>query len=79
MNRNEIIRTAIGKTLGYVVQGFVYSEVTDSLSPQSAVLLKTSCKYGTNSLKYTSNNFIRKDFSSETLFKDTIDASFNAD
>ena len=27
MNRNEIIGAVIGKTLGYAVQGFVYSEI----------------------------------------------------
>ena len=79
MNRNEIIGTVIGKTLGYVVQGFVYSEIAKAINPQSALLIKTGTKYGIRLIKYTSKNYVRTDFRSETIFSDAIDASFFAD
>ena len=79
MNRNEIIGTIIGKTLGYAVQGFVYSEVANAINPQSALLIKTGTKYGIRLIKYTSKNYVRTDFKSETIFSDAIDASFFAD
>ena len=79
MNRNEIIGTVIGKTLGYVVQGFVYSEVANAISPQSVILIKTGTKYGIRLIKYTSRNYVRTDFKSETIFSDAVDASFFAD
>ena len=79
MNRNEIIGTVIGKTLGYVVQGFVYSEVANAINPKSVILIKPSIKYGIRLIKYTSKNYVRTDFKSETIFSDAIDASFFAD
>lgn len=79
MNRNEIIGTVIGKTLGYAVQGFVYSEIANSINPQSAILIRTGTKYGIRLIKYTSKNYVRTDFKSETIFSDAIDASFFAD
>lgn len=79
MNRNEVIGTVIGKTLGYAVQGFIYSEVANAINPQSVILLKTGTKYGIRLIKYTSKNYVRTDFKSETIFSDAIDASFFAD
>ena len=79
MNRNEIIGTIIGKTLGYAVQGYVYSEIANAINPQSVVLIKTGTKYGIRLIKYTSKNYVRTDFKSETIFSDAIDASFFAD
>jgi len=79
MNRNEIIGTVIGKTLGYAVQGFVYSEVANVINPQSVLLIKTGTKYGIRFIKYTSKNYVRTDFRSETIFSDAIDGSFFAD
>ena len=79
MNRNEVIGTVIGKTLGYAVQGFVYSEMANAINPQSVLLIKTGTKYGIRLIKYTSNNYVRTDFNSETIFSDAIDASFFAD
>ena len=79
MNRNEIIGTFIGKTLGYAVQGFVYSKIASAINPQSVLLIKTGTKYGIRLIKYTSNNYVRTDFKSETIFSDAIDASFFAD
>ena len=79
MNRNEIIGTVIGKTLGYVVQGFVYSEIANTINPQSVLLIRTGTKYGIRLIKYTSKNYVRTDFKSETIFSDAIDASFFAD
>ena len=76
MNRNEIIGNIIGKTLGYAVQGFVYSEIATAINPQSAMLIKAGTKYGIRLIKYTSKNYIRTDFKSETIFSDAIDASF---
>ena len=83
MNRNQIIGTVIGKTLGYAVQGFVYSELATAINPQSAVIIKTGTrfgiKYGIKLARYTSKNYVRTDFKSETIFSDAIDASFFAD
>ena len=79
MNRNEIIGTVIGKTLGYMVQGVVYCKIAEALNPQSVILIKTGTKYGINLIKYTSKNYVRTDFKSETIFSDAIDASFFAD
>jgi len=79
MNRNEIIGTIIGKTLGYAVQGFVYSEVASAINPQTAILLKTGTKSCIRLIQYTSKNYVRTDFKSETIFSDAIDASFFAD
>ena len=79
MNRNEIIGTIIGKTLGYAVQGYVYSEIANAINPQSVVLIKTGTKYGIRLIKYASKNYVRTDFKSETIFSDAIDASFFAD
>jgi len=79
MNRNEIIGTVIGKTLGYVIQGFVYCEIADAINPQSVVLIKTGTRYVIKLIKYTSKNYVRTDFKSETIFSDAIDASFFAD
>ena len=79
MNRNEIIGTLIGKTLGYAVQGIVYSEIASALNPQSVILIRTGAKYGSKILQYTAKNYIRTDFKTETIFSDAIDASFFAD
>lgn len=81
MNRNEIIGTVIGKTLGYAVQGFVYCELAQSMSmtPQGLILIKTGTKYGIKLIKYTSKNYVRTDFRSEIIFSDAIDASFFTD
>jgi len=46
MNRNEIIGTFIGKTLGYTVQGVIYSKIIEATNPQSLILIKTGTKYG---------------------------------
>ena len=79
MNRNKIIGTIIGKTLGYAVQGFVYSEVANAINPRSVILIKTGTKYGIRLIKDTSKNYVRTDFKSETILSDAIDASFFAD
>lgn len=78
MNRNEIIGTVIGKTLGYMVQGFVQSELANVLNPQSVILIKTGTRYGIKLIKYTSKNYVRTDFAAETIFSDAIDTSFFA-
>ena len=78
MNRNEIIGTVIGKTLGYVVQGFVYSELANVLNPQSVILIKTGTRYGIKLINYTSKNYVRTDFTGETIFSDAVDTSFFA-
>ena len=44
MNRNEIIGTIIGKTLGYVVQGVIYSELAKAINPQNIILIKAGTK-----------------------------------
>lgn len=79
MNRNEIISTVIGKTRGYAVQVSVYYGIANAINPQSVVLIKTGTKYGIRLMKYTSKNYVRTDFKSETIFSDAIDASFFAD
>ena len=79
MNRNELIGTIIGKTVGYTVQGFLYSEIARKINPQSVILIKTGTKYGVKLIKYTSKNFVRTDFNSETILSDAIEASFFAD
>ena len=42
-------------------------------------LIKTGTKYGVKLIKYTSKNFVRTDFNSETILSDAIEASFFAD
>ena len=79
MNRNEIIGTAIGKVAGYAVQGFIYSQIAQAMSPKSVLLIKKGTKYGIKVIKYTSKYYVRKDFKSESIFSDAIDASFFAD
>jgi len=79
MNRNEIISTAIGKTLNYAVQGFVYSEIANAINPQTALLIRSSTKYGIKLIKYIYKNYVRTYFKSETIFSDVVDASFFAD
>lgn len=78
MNRNQIIGTIIGKTLGYAVQGLVYSEIATLTSPRTLILIRTGTKYGIRLIQYTSKSYARIDFSSETIFSDAIDASFFA-
>ena len=51
MNRNQIIGTIIGTTLGYAAQGFVYSKIANAINPQSVLLIKTGTKYGTRLIK----------------------------
>ena len=79
MNRNEIIGTLIGKTLGYSVQGYCYSQIARALNPQSVFLVKSGTKYIIKLIKVTSKSCIRTDFRSETIFSESIDASFFAD
>lgn len=79
MNRNEIIGTIIGKITGYAAQGFMYSKLAQAVSPTGVVVVRASVKYGGKLIKYTSKNYIRTNFSSETIFSDAIDASFFAD
>ena len=79
MNRNQIIGTLIGKTLGYTIQGVIYFKIAIAINPQSAVLIKTGTKYTMKLIKYTSKNYVRTDFRSERIFSDAIDASFFAD
>lgn len=80
MNRNEIIGTVIGTTMGYAVQGFVYAGIASSMNTnlQGAYLIKTGTKYGIRLIKYASKNYVRTDFRSETVFSDAIDATFFA-
>jgi hypothetical protein len=78
LNRNEIIGTFIGKTLGYVVQGIVYSQLAEVINPQNVILLKVGTKYGIKVVNWTSKSYLRTDFKSETIFSDAIDASFLA-
>lgn len=78
-NRNKIIGTIIGKTMGYAVQGFVYSEIAKAINPQSVLLIRVGTKYGVRFIRYASKNNVRTDFKSETIFSDAIDASFLAD
>ena len=79
MNRNEIIDTIIDKTLGYTVQGFVYSKVVNAINPQSLILIRNGTKYGIILIKYVSNKYVRTDFKSAIIFSDAIDASFFTD
>lgn len=79
MNKNQLSGTVISKTLGYAVQGFLYSEIANAINLQSVVLIKTSTKYGIRLIKYTSKNYVRADFRSETVFSDAIDTNFFAD
>jgi len=83
LNRNQIIGTIIGKTLGYAVQGLAYCKISEvlvqNINPQSVILIKTGTKYGLKLINYTSKNYVRTDFKSETIFSDAIDASFFAD
>lgn len=79
MNRNKIIGTIIGKTLRYAVQGVAYCKIASAMNPQSVILIKTSTKYGLKLINYTSKNYVRTDFKSETIFSYAIDASFFAD
>ena len=79
MDRNELIGTIIGKTVGYAVQGYVYSEIARVLNPRSVILIKTTSKYAVRVLKYTSKNYARIDYRPETIFSDAVNASFSAD
>lgn len=79
MNRNELIGNLIGTTLGYAVQGIAFYKIAESINPQNAILVRTSVTYGIKLVKYTSKNYVRTDFNSETIFSDAIDASFFAD
>jgi hypothetical protein len=79
LNRNEIIGTFTGKTLGYAVQGVAYYKIAEALNPQSVILIRTGTKYGIKILNYTAKKYVRTDFKSETIFSDAIDASFFAD
>ena len=79
MNRNELIGTVISTSLGYMVQGAVFSTIAEAINPQSALLIRTGTKYGIKLIKYTAKNYARADFKSETIFSDAIDASFFAD
>jgi hypothetical protein len=79
MNRNKIIGTIIGKTLGYAVQGVAYCKIAEAMNLESVILIKTGTKYGLKLINYTSKNYVRTDFKSETIFSDAIDASFFAD
>ena len=77
MNRNEIIGSMIGKTLGYGVQCMICTEI--GMNPRTYILIKRATKYGVRLIKYTSKNYARIDFKTETIFSDSIDASFFAD
>lgn len=79
INRNEIIGTLIGKTLGYAVQGVAYAKIAQVLNPQSVILIRTGAKYGSKIIQYTAKNYARTDFKTETIFSDAINASFFAD
>jgi hypothetical protein len=85
LNRNEIIGTLIGKTLGYAVQGVIVSELINSVYPQSGNLIRTEvlvnkgARYGLKLLNSTAQKYVRTDFKSEKIFSDFIDASFFAD
>lgn len=68
MNRNEIIGKPISKTVGYAMQGFVYSEIGHAINPQSALLIRTGTKYVIKLIKYASKNYVRIDFSNKTIF-----------
>lgn len=79
---NVRIGTAIGTTLGFAVQGVIYARVADVISAPrapSALLVRCGVKYGVKLVKFTCKNYVRTDFSSETIFSDAIDASFSAD
>ena len=79
MDRNELIGTIIGKTVGYAVQEYVYFEIAWVLNPGNVILIKTTSKYAVRVLKYTSKNYARIDYRPETIFSDAVNASFSAD
>lgn len=59
MNRNEVLRIAIRKTLSYAVQGFVYSKTASAINPQSAMVIKTASKYGTKLIRLTFEQILK--------------------
>ena len=79
MGRNEIIGTILGKILAYTTQGIVYSYIARLLNFKSIFILRMGGKYLIQLVLYTSRNYVRTDFTSETIFSDAIDASFSAD
>lgn len=78
MDRNEIIGKAIGKSLGYLVQGFAYAQIAQVANVPSVFLVRTAAKSSMRMVRYVSKEYIRKDFSSEAIFSDAIDATFSA-
>lgn len=68
MNRNEVLKMAIRRTLGYAVQGFVYSKIASAIKPQSAMVIKTTSKYGTKLIRITFEQILKAKQSSRMLF-----------
>ena len=75
MNRNELIGTVIGKGLAYTVKTVGVLKLSQVISPQGVIILKGGIKI----INYASTNYVRTDFSSESIFSDAIDGSFFAD
>lgn len=79
MSRNEIIGRVLGKILAYTSQGIVYSYIAKLINVKSIFIIRIGGKYLIQLFIYTSRNYVRTDFTSETIFSDAIDASFFAD
>ncbi len=79
MGRNEIIGRILGKIVGYTTQGILYSYIARLLNVQSIFIVRIGGNYLIKLVIYTSRNYVRTDFASETIFSDAIDASFFAD
>mgnify|MGYP000159166405 CR=1 FL=1 len=60
LNRNEITGTVIDNTLGYAVQGFVYSGVINAINLSSTLLIKISKKYSIRLIVNTFNKYVKK-------------------
>lgn len=85
--KSEIIGYRIGKIVRYSFQTVILYRVVDYLYPPSTLILKEgirqgikqTAKYSVKGIRYVSRNYTRKDYLSETIFSDAVDASFFAD
>jgi hypothetical protein len=79
--RNLIIGKIIGRFFAYALKGLIYEKAAIFLNAHTSyfIYLRVILRQLFRLIRFTSENYLRTDFSAEVIFSDAIDAVFFAD
>lgn len=78
LTKSQIIGKMVGKSLYSAFRSYLTYKLVKSVGGTNFVIIKISSPYVLMLIKYIINNHTRTDFSAETIFNESIDASFLA-